>query len=496
MRIAEWISGLRLAQGEGAGGPFRILPWQRRFLARMEREQGDLALSMGRGGGKTTFAAALALAGVFGPLRRPGGEVVLVAGSFSQAKLAFDHAVAFLGDEAAEVRRSHRGRIQDHSNKAEISWDGCRLRCVSSDPRRAHGLAPSLAILDEVAVWPGTTVDAMLSAISTSMGKIPGSRLVAIGTRPAAAEHPFSVMLDGPGGTVYAAGPDDPIGWRRTWAKANPSLRYMPALEARIRREAAEAKVDKAKLAQFRALRLNLGVSDVEEALLLDAATWARIEGDAERAGPYVLGLDLGGSSSMSAAAGFWTDTGRLDALGCFPAVPSLAERGLADGVGARYSRMADRGELLVLGQRVADAGGLVTAAVSRWGVPAALVCDRYRLAELREVLAGLSWSCPLVTRGQGWRDGSEDVRAFQAAALRGDLVPVRSLLLRYAVGGARLVYDAAANPKLSRMSAGGRRSRHRDDAAAAAVLAVAHGSRVQVERMARPRYTGSLVVQ
>ena len=63
--------------------------------------------------------------------------------------------------------------------------------------------------------------------------------------------------------------------------------------------------------------------------------------------------------------------------------------------------------------------------------------------------------------------------------------MPVRSLLLRYAVGEARVVMDAAGNCKLSqRHGEGGRRLRARDDATAAAILAVALGSR----RAERPR--------
>lgn len=490
--LADWIGGLTLAEGEGAGGPFPVLPWQRRFIGRLEREDGDLALSMGRGNGKTAFSAALALAAVFGPLRRPGGgDVVLVASSFDQAKIAFDHCLGYLGpaDVAALRRRDSPGRVQDHGNRARIEWRGVRLRCIGSDPRRAHGLAPVLVIADELAQWPGTSVDKMLKALSTSMGKVRGSRMVSIGTRPADPEHPFSRMLAGDGGTVYAARPGDPPFQRRTWARANPSLDAMPALEERIRYEADKARRDSSELQGFRALRLNLGVGEVEEAVLFDPAAWAAIEVDhAERSGPFVLGLDLGGSAAMSAAAAYWPETGALDAFGCFCAVPPLAERGLADGVGGAYVSMQGRGELIVAGEHVSDVGALLGAVLERWGAPAAVVGDRYRDAELREKLVQSGFpSCPLVTRGMGWRDGAEDVRRFKAAALGGKVHPGRSLLLRSAVGGARLVTDAAGNQKLSKGSAGGRRRRHRDDAAAAAILAAAHGSRVAAVQ-SRPR--------
>ena len=119
-----------------------------------------------------------------------------------------------------------------------------------------------------------------------------------------------------------------------------------------IRIEAKRAKADASRLASFKALRLNMGTSDVAESLLLPADTWARCEGDAEAVGPYILGLDLGGSYAQSAASAYWPNTGRLDGFAVFPAMPDLVERGLFDGVGPLYSECFRRGELMVAGQR------------------------------------------------------------------------------------------------------------------------------------------------
>ena len=51
----------------------------------------------------------------------------------------------------------------------------------------------------------------------------------------------------------------------------------------------------------------------------------------------------------------------------------------------------------------------------------------------------------------------------------------------------ARTVSDAAGNEKLCKGSEGGRRMRARDDAAAAAILAVAHGTTRKARRPRRP---------
>ena len=89
---------------------------------------------------------------------------------------------------------------------------------------------------------------------------------------------------------------DDPFDVS-TWRKANPSFDHMPDLAAVIRSEAEDAKKDPAELASFKALRLNMGTSDVMESCLLDPATWKGIEveeTELKRTGRFVLGLDLG----------------------------------------------------------------------------------------------------------------------------------------------------------------------------------------------------------
>ena len=318
------------------------------------------------------------------------------------------------------------------------------------------------------------------------MGKIPGSRFIAIGTRPESATHWFEVALNGGFGygQSHCADPDADPFKRRTWHRANPSLKFMPSLMLRMIAEAKEAKIDPSKLPSFKALRLNMGGSDVLQSYLMEAADWQRIESaDVARTGPFILGIDLGTSSAMSAAAGYWPATGRLEAIACFPEEPSLGARGLADGVGRLYADIAARGELIVRGKRVSDIRGLLAEVRSRWGHPIAIACDRWREAELRDCLESEAFpAARLEVRGMGFRDGSEDVRAFRSACLGNRVSPAPSLLLTAAMSEARLAVDPSGNAKLSKGSEGGRRLRAKDDAAAAAILAVASGVRLWVD--------------
>ena len=170
------------------------------------------------------------------------------------------------------------------------------MRVIGSDPKRAHGLAPVLVLADEPAQWPTSTGERMVAALRTAAGKQPHFRFVALGTRPAGDDHWFSKMLAGGAdyAQVHAARPVDPKFQARTWARANPSLPHMPDLAAAIRGEARHAKADPAMLPEFEALRLNLGTSEVATSRLIEADTWARIEGEAARSGPCFWGLDLG----------------------------------------------------------------------------------------------------------------------------------------------------------------------------------------------------------
>ena len=412
-----------------------------------------------------------------------------MAASYQQARVAFDHVLAFIQD--ALFPRSH----WSVSNSAIAGYvihkpTGAKLRLLSSDPKRAHGIAPALIIADEPAQWTTGTGERMYSALVTSLGKIPGARLIALGTRPAETSHWFQRLLDSDGedGIVsasYHADPDCDLGDAAAWAAANPSLPAMPELERTIAAEAAAAEANPALRAAFRALRLNCGTPDTDHReCLVEVEQWrAGCQLDGAAAGGYVLGLDVGGSLALSAAVAVWPLTGRLEALAQCGEIPPLAQRGSMDGVGPLYEQAHAAGELRTNPGRVADVGALLGRVRDAWGAPRAIVCDRWRLAELRDTLEALggAWAAvDVLTRGQGFRDGNDDVRRFRAAVALGRVHPARQfLLLEAGIADAVVVSDPSGNVKLAKGTEGARRSRARDDVAAAAILAVAHADRV-----------------
>ena len=482
-RVIAYLEGLTLAGGDHDGERMVVLPWEARFIRGAFAVDGDAALSVGRGNGKSGLVAgiACAVADPEGPLHGRRREVDCIASSFGQGRIIFEDCLFMLREKTGGLPRKV-WRVQDSANTAMIEHreSGARIRCIGSDPKRAHGLRPALALLDEPPQWEPAKSEKMLAAIRTGLGKVPGSRLIALGTRPVGSDHWFAKMLrEADYSQVHAAAPDAPPFQLRTIRRANPSYDHLPSLRDRLAQERDEANRDPALLASWRALRLNQGVSDSEVQVLIDAGLWARIEGEAACSGPCVWGVDLGTSAAQSAVAAFWPDTGALRCVAAFPREPSLAERGLADGVGRLYLDCERRGELLTIGRRTVDVSGLLSVALDRFGRPSRVVADRWREAELRDALdAARVPPAAVEVRGQGYQDGGADVRAFRRACAEDRVVPVRSLLLRSAMAEARTVADAAGNAKLSKGSEGGRRLRARDDAAAAAILAVAEGTR------------------
>ena len=482
--IGDYIQGFRVSQGRLAGSYLTVWPWERRFIrGAFAPDTLTAGLSVGRGNGKSTLLAAVATATVPpGPLWVPRGETVIVASSFEQARISFEHCQAFLSDEleADRARRvpDRKWRVWDTAQQARIEHraTGARIRCIGSDPKRAHGLAPTLVLADEPAQWPPTTGEKMVSALRTAAGKQPFSRLIGLGTRPDDPQHWFSRLLaDGADySQIHAARPDDPPGWARTWARANPSMRYLPDLEHAIRSEYAAAKRDPSLMSSFESLRLNLGTPDTDQAVLISAELWRDIEGSAPMSGPVVWGVDLGSSAAQSAVAAFWPETGALAVVAAFPTVPSLEKRGHRDGVAGLYRQCFREGSLITVGKRTADVTELVREALARFGRPAVVASDRWRRAELADALEAARVPPGVLSlRGMGYRDGGEDVRLFVRACAEGRVTPARSLLLRSALSVARTVSDPAGNVKISKT-----RRRARDDAAVAVVLAVAAGVR------------------
>ena len=361
--IEHFLSNLVIGQGEGVGQKFKLLPWQRRFIrGAFAANTSTACLSMGRGNGKSTLTAGLALASFVGPVSQPGASVIILAASYSQARICFSHLVGFLKTSDLYRANPKRFGISENSKMCEIidRHTRCTARAVGSDARTLFGIAPVFVAIDEPASHSRGNRDALFSAAITSLGKISGARLIAIGTRSSDPAHWFEKALSGGGAFDYAQCHDarnvEDVFSEAAMKAANPSWSKMPDLRRAVRAAAKFAQADEAMSAQYRGLRLNMGIDDAPgRSHLISAANWAAIEGDEPRVGTPILGIDMGGTSSQSAAVCFWEESKRLEGLAVFPSEPDLKQRGIADGVADLYMRMAKRNELFVCGGQAID---------------------------------------------------------------------------------------------------------------------------------------------
>ena len=487
-RLADYIGRLTVAQGPLRGQRFEVMPWQRRFL-RGFAENDQSVLSLARGGGKSSFLAAISAACVdpSGPLFEPMSEVSLVAPSSEQCRAVFRHVRQFV----APLAEAKVVRIQDNRQAREVSVPGhdTIFRALPCDSRKLHGGQPKMILVDEPAQM-GQKGEELAPVIRTSLGKLAGAKLCVIGTRPRpGGARWFSRMMEPGSGAhseVYCASEDSD--WRKpgVWERANPSIRggRFPLLRRTIARECLEAQAEASLVAGFQALRLNTGGAETEQQWLVSPGVWReRCEaGDDDlppKRGRLVWGCDLGGSGAMSAVVARWPDTGRTEALAAFPETPSLAERGRKDGVADLYERMLAGGELIQRGEFVVDVLGLFRAALDRFGQPERIVGDAWRETDLRSILRALGLSAKFERRGMGFAHGSSDIRSFRECVLRGEVRVRRSLLFRTALAEARTAFDSANNERMASDTEGGRRKRARDDVAVALVHAVGCGVRL-----------------
>lgn len=479
-----------------AGQPMRLAPFQRQFVdGAMADGVSVAALSIGRGNAKSALSAGMGLGSLLGRLgdKQPKREVVIGARTRDQGRICWNFVEGFARSLPPATRRALTFR---RAPRLEIEFEGDGgghvLKVIPADGKSALGGAPTLAILDERGHWQADKGDALEHALLSGLGKR-GGRALIISTSAPDDAHPFSRWLDEDVPGVYRQehrpAPGLPADDLESLIIANPGAMAgigasLEWLQAQARRAISRGG---STLTSFRLYNRNERVSGETRDLLLTVDEWLRCEAAdvPARTGPVVVGIDLGGSASMSAAAFYWPASGRLEVVGTFPTRPSLLDRGQADGVGDRYMQMQSRGELTTLGEQTVPVAAWLTEIMRHIEGEAisALAMDRYKQSELGEAIDKAGIRAPLIWRGQGFRDGGEDCERFRRACYDGRVRSKPSLLLRSAFADAVCLRDPANNLKLAKA-----RSNGRIDPAAASVLAVAEGARQQGRAVRKAR--------
>ena len=466
----------------------KLAPFQRRFVAAVDDPRyRTVAASWPRGCGKTTVAGKL-VARALTPgdsLYVAGGEVVLFAGSIEQTRLTYRQALGFLEGRLDEYR------LVDSATRVAITRKACRtrLKAVGSNPKTSLGLVGvPLAILDEPAALHTVGGTALWDSIRTAQGK-PGSPLKAILTGTLAPAVPDSwwpaLVENGTAGSTWVGLLQGRAKRWRQWreiCRVNPLARHYPETAAVLREERDKARADGRLKAAFLSFRLNLPTGD-ESTVLLTVDDWQRALARPvpDREGAPVVGIDLAGGRAWSAAVALWTN-GRVEALAWAPGIPGLDAQERRDRVPpGTYRRLAAGGALTVAdGLRVQPPAGLWRAVTGAWGRPARVLCDRFRLAELRDTIGpGGPAPIPRVTR---WSEASDDIRGLRKLAKDGPLsvAPSSRALLTASLAVAAAANDDSGNVRIKKR---GTNNTARDDVAAALTLAAGSLAR----ELARP---------
>lgn len=485
--LAEWAtSKLRVPPGHKLGGQPMTLPLFGEAYLRDAWAHRESGLFVARKNGKSAICAVYLLGRLVGPIRANGwrGAVCSVnkekAGELLRQMREIAAASGIGGLKF--LRSPSPGRVESDSGTLDI---------LSADKSAGHASGFDDVLVDELGLLEERD-RALVNGLRTSTSARDG-RFIAISIL---GDSPFpQEMIERRESAdtsihLYAADPEAAIDDENAWGDANPGLYCGIKSMDYMRSEARRVKLTPSDQGHFRAFDLNQPQAPDRE-MVLQASDWLdKCAGTALEMGPYVLGIDLGGSSSMTAAVAYWPETGAMRVMGAFADVPALLERGKRDGCGDRYVRMAQSGELVTYQGMVTPVDQFIKRIASALPErPIQVAADRYRKAEMIDAMsnAGVNW--PVQWRGQGHShtaDGSRDIRAFQKLALTGRIHCGRSLMMESAIAESSIVRDAAGNPKLNRARANGR-----IDALQAGVLAAGLGERYMAMRDKSPSYAG-----
>ena len=475
--FASWCeSRLIVPPGHPNSGKPLVIPeyalaFLREALAPGVREAG---LFVARKNAKSAVIAALALSHLApdGPLRRKGWR----AGFTS---LSREKAVELWGQSQDIAEASGIEGVKFWRSPRAIESDYGKVDILAADSKQGHASGYDLVVCDELGLYHPVRGRALVQGLISSTSTRDG-RLIAIsviGDCPLSRElidragDPSTVVR------VHEAPRACELEDENAWRAANPTLGTVKSLEY-MRDMARRAAANPTEQAAFRAFDLNQPGSPTSD-MIVGADRWAVCANRRrpERDGACCVGLDAGGSSSMTAAALYFFEVGRLECYGAFGDVPGLGDRGVGDGCGERYLRMEKQGELVTFPGRVTPVADFLAwlADLLEGERVELLIADRYRQGEVEDAMnkAGVLW--PVEWRAQGTgASGSADIRAFQKAVLSGDLRPGDNLLIESAILESRLRYDGNGNPALDKA-----RQKGRIDALSASVLAVGAGARL-----------------
>ena len=302
--------------GEWAGKPFVLLPWQTELVRTLfgtlnedgQRQYRECYVEIARKNGKSQLAAGIALYLLFAD-GEPGAQVYGAAGDRDQAAIVFRVAGEMVKRSPVLAKRA---RVIDSTKRVLVPGSASFYRAIPSDSAGSHGFNASGVIVDEVHVQPNRE---LIDVLKTSTGARRQPLTFYITTagydrnsicwelHDYACKVRDGVIVDPTFLPVlYAAEEADDWTAEATWRKANPSLGETVKLEY-LQQQAAKAAEVPAYENTFRRLHLSQWTAQETRWLALDKwdACDALTPTDDLLGRPCYGGLDLSSTTDLSA---------------------------------------------------------------------------------------------------------------------------------------------------------------------------------------------------
>ena len=475
--VFKWAAKrLRVPPGHKNQGKRMIVPaYGQKFIIDALSHSESLFCT-GRKNSKSGITAILALAHLCGPLRQRGWRGAVA--SLNRAKAS---ELAMQVEQIAEASRL--SGLTFRRAPLHVLGAGTRLDVLSADKNTGAASGYDMIFCDELGLFPPNAremVGGLRSSLSARAGKFLG--LSVRGTSELLQEILDRSHLDDTAVHLYAGSPDADLDDVENWHRGNPGLGDIKSLQY-MQTEAARVLATPGDQNLFRSLDLNENI-DPTRSMIVAVRDWQDCTTTKlpPRQGEVVIGVDLGGSVSMTALAAIWIRSGRMECWAAYGSTPDLKSRGIDDGVGNRYEQMAERDELLVFPGRTTPVIPFLREIFDTRlrGCPVlALAADRHRKDDLLDAidLSGIQVGS-VELRGMGASNtahGSADVRSFQKLVYDKWLKIKPSLLMASAIKEANLAFDRLGNPFIEKS-----RSRGRIDSLSAGVLATGLAMRLR----------------
>lgn len=212
--VIRFIETFLTLGGSFLGQPFIPLPWMRDVVWDIYKTDEDgkrlhrtYLLGVPRKNAKSTIGAALAIYHLIVDTADSSPEVISAAGDKKQARLVFDEAKRMIlaSPDLSSICQVFRDEIRCTKN-------GGKYRVVSADAGLAHGLNPSVVIVDEYHVHKN---DELFTALTTGSATRKQPLVLVITTAGFDKESPLGVLYEY--GRKVEAGEVDDKSFGFTW---------------------------------------------------------------------------------------------------------------------------------------------------------------------------------------------------------------------------------------------------------------------------------------